>query len=251
GPAAAVAAAEIGEGHRLGRLHHISRGGALGAGAAQNLGLVGIHSGHQDGVLVGLRGGQLETLVLVLQAADVILVHGVQNGPGVGVLVVDDVPGALVDRTAGVAGLGGEIVPDALDGVLGGGRLGRHVVIHPVNGPLGGAAAVLQLVAQVADGGVHTMEPVIDGVGQGVGAVTDAVLDAVDAGLEVVQREAIVDVRARSVPLNARAIRTAEAAAKIAVAAPTEHTEDQEKDDPRRPVAAPHGAAAVAIAVAR
>ena len=51
------------------------------------------------------------------------------------------------------------------------------------------------------------MEAVVDGIGQGVGAVTDAVLDGVNAGLEVIQREAIVDVRARSVPLEARTIR--------------------------------------------
>src|SRR5699024_10535312 len=103
------------------------------------------------------------------------------------------------------------------------------------------------LITQVVDGGVHTVEPVINGVGQGVGAVTDAVLDGVDAALKVIQCKALVDVGAGGPALAGRGAQ-AIAAAKIAVAAPTEHPEDQKEDDPGRPIAAPHGAAAIAIA---
>ena len=58
------------------------------------------------------------------------------------------------------------------------------------------AAAVLELIAQVTHGGIYPVETVIDGVGQSVGAVTDAVLNGVDAGLEVVQGKALVDIGA-------------------------------------------------------
>ena len=170
----AVAAA-AGDLHGGGRIDPVGGGGALSSGAAQDLRLVGVHSSHQDGVLVGLGGRQLQALVLALQRTDVVLVQRVEDGPGVGVLVVDDVPGGGLDGIAGVADLGG------------------HVVAHAVNGPLGAAAAIRKLGGQVAEAALHAVEalhhahvgvvePVGQGVGDGIGAVTNALGDAVQLG---------------------------------------------------------------------
>lgn len=54
-----------------------------------------------------------------MQSGNLVLRQEVQNGPGVAVGVVDDVPGGVLDGVAGVAGLRGHVVPHVLDGILG------------------------------------------------------------------------------------------------------------------------------------
>lgn len=130
-PAVELSAAVGGEAHRGGGLDDVGGGGALSAGTAQNLRLVGVHSGHQDGVLVGLRCGQSKRLVLALESADFVLAQIVQNSPCPGVLTVDDVPRVVVHCVLEGAGIGG------------------HIIVHAINGPLCLAAAILLIVAHL------------------------------------------------------------------------------------------------------
>ena len=71
------------------------------------------------------------------------------------------------------------------------------------------------------------MEAVVDSVGQRVGAVTDTLLNAIDAALEVVQGETLIDVCTGSPALESGAVGSDIAATEAAIAAPAEHTEDQ------------------------
>ena len=230
--------AEVGEGHRLRGLHHIGGSGALRTGPAQDLRLVGVHGGHQNGVLAGLGRGQLQALVLGLKGGDLVLSQEVQNGAAVGVLVVDNVTGAVVDRVPGVAGLGRHIIAYALNGALNAVGLGRQIVVHAVHSPLGLAAAILELIAQVADCGIHTVE-----------AVGDSAQNVPLAALEVVQGKALVDVGAGGIALEAgavHAVAAAKATAKAVVPA-AEQAENEEQNDPAGPIAAPHTAIPIGV----
>ena len=103
------------------------------AGAPQEFRSVGVHSGLQHGVLVCLRSGQFQRLVLVLQTADVVLVQGIEDGTGIGVLIVNDVPRGVLDGVLRSRSTGGDVVPHALDRILDASGLGCHVVVHAVD----------------------------------------------------------------------------------------------------------------------
>lgn len=174
--------------------HHIRRNRAITPKTANKLGLIAVHCCHKHRVLVALRGGQLERLILGLQRIDLGLYHEVHQAAVISVGVVDDVTGRVLDRVAGVASLGSHVIPHALDGILDTGRLSSEVVIHAVDSSSVIAAALLELSTEIAHSSVYTVEAVINGVSQSVGAVTDTVLDAVDSTLEIIKRESLVDI---------------------------------------------------------
>ena len=146
------------------------------AGTAQKLSGISIHCRFKHGVLVCLRRGQLQGLILAFQRADVVLVQRIQHGPSIGVLIIDNISRGILDRVLRSRRASGDVIPHALDRALGLAAAGRQ---------LGGkiVEALLGLVAQLTDGGIDPVEPVVDGVGQSVSAVTDAVLDGVDPAL--------------------------------------------------------------------
>ena len=114
---------------RGGRLHQVRGGRAVSAQAAQQGRGLGLLVRGNEGVLRRLAGLELERLILRGQSADLILSQEVQ-----------DAAGAVVDRLAGLAGLGG------------------HVVAHLSDGRAVLAAAVRQLMAQVAEAAFHAVE---------------------------------------------------------------------------------------------
>lgn len=203
------------------------------AGAPQQLGHIGIHSGLEHSVLVSLRGGQLQRLILILQSTDVVLVQSVQNRSAVGVGVVNNVPGGVLDGVLGGRSAGGDVVPHALDGALGLAAAGSELGSQSVE-------ALLGLVAKLAHGGVNPVE-----------AVGHSVLDGGLAVLETVQSEALVQIGTGDGPLGiggveAAAVAAAETTAETAV---TPAAKKYKKQKPGHPVAAPAIAEAAVIAL--
>lgn len=169
-----AAAAGIGVGHLVGG----HRGRADPADQFSGLCLL---IGGEESVLCRLGSLELQALVFSRQSSNLVLSQKVEDRTAVGVLVVDDVPGAVLDGIPGIASLGSHVVANALNCRLGSRTLGGQVIIHAVHCPLGLAAAVLKLIAQIADSIIHTMEAV------GYGGEDTAL-----AGLETVQRKALV-----------------------------------------------------------
>lgn len=161
--------------------------------------------------------------------------------PGVGVVILQDIAGA------------------ALDGVLDGAGIGRHVVIHTIDGPLGLAAAILSLSGHIAHLRLDTVEALKqshigvveaagDAVVQGIGAVTDALLDSRDAALHTVEGNGLVYICAGGKALESGiSAGTATTEAAETTAAPAE---DHGKDDDSPPaVTAPEAAVVTVSAV--
>ena len=231
--------------------HHIRRNRAITPKTANKFGLIAVHCCHKHRVLVALGCSQFQALILVLKAANIILVHRIEYSPGVAVLIVDDITGAGLYDVAGIASLSSHVIPNALDSSLYAGCLGSKIVVHSVDSSSVIAAALLELSTEIAHSSVYTVEAVINGVSQSVGAVTDTVLDAVDSTLEIIKRESLVDIGTGSPALTgrgAKAVSTEAAVTAPAIAA--EHTENQEKYNPGSPIAAPAAEAAV-VAVCR
>ena len=175
--AAGVAATSgIRIGHLIGRDRH-------GIDSADQLGSLRFLVGGEESVLSRLGSLELQALVFSRQSSNLVLSQKVKDRTAVGVLVVDDVPGAVLDGIPGIASLGSHVIANALNCRLGSRTLGGQVIIHAVHCPLGLAAAVLELIAQIADSIIHTMEAI------GYGGEDTAL-----AGLETVQRKALVDV---------------------------------------------------------
>ena len=221
-------------GHLIGRDRH-------GVDAANQFSGLGLLISGKESVLSRLRSLELQALVFSRQSSDLVLGQEVQDRAAVGIGVVDDVAGAGLDGVAGIA------------------SLGSHVIADTVNAPLSIAAALrqlgaegvkarLRLIAQVTHSGVNAVEAIVDGVGQGIGAVTDSILDGVDAALEVVQGEALVDIRACGIPLETRAVRPTETTAETITPAATKSTPNEEQNNSGRPVSTPHGAIATITA---
>ena len=204
----------------IGRYRH-------GIDAPDQLGGLGFLIGSEESVLRSLRSLELQALILSGQGCNLVLSQKVKDGPAVGVLVVDDVPRTVLNGVPGIASLGRHVVANALNCRLGSRTLGRQVIIHAVDGPGVVTAALLELSAQVTHSGVNPVEAVVDSVGQRVGAVTDTLLNAIDAALEVVQGETLIDVCTGSPALESGAVGSDIAATEAAIAAPAEHTEDQ------------------------
>ena len=221
-------------GHLIGRDRH-------GIDAADQLGSLRLLIGGEESVLSRLGSLELQALVFSRQSSNLVLGQEVQDCAAVGVGVVDDIPGAGLDGVAGIASLGSHVVPDAVNAPLGIAAALRQLGAD-------GVKARLRLIAQVAHSGIHAMEAVVDGVGQGIGAVTDSILDGVDAALEVVQGEALVDIRACGIPLETRAVRPTETTAETITPAATKSTPNEEQNNPGRPVSTPHGAIATITA---
>ena len=228
--------AVIGEGHRRGRLHHISSGGAVMAGTPQQLGGLSIAGRLIHGVAVGDQGIHTKVAVLALQSADIVVVQSLENRPTVGIAVLHQVAGGVLNGVLGSRRAGGDVVPHTLDGALSlaaaRGELGSQIV-----------EALLGVIAQLAHSVVHAME-----------AVANSGCNVTLAVLQAVKRESFVDV---SPGRPALAGRGAEAAAAV-IAAPAvapapaaEHAEDQEKDNPGRPIAAPHAGTVAARLISR
>ena len=216
--------------------------------AANQLGGLRLLVGSNERVLSRLRSLEFQGLVLSGQRGDLVLSQEVQNGPAVCVGVVDNVPRAVLDGIAGVASLGSHIIPNALNGSLNAVGLGCQVVVYAVNSPCVVAAALLELGAQIAHGGVHTVESIVDGVGQAVGTITDSVLDGIDAALEVVQSKALVNVGACGITLEARPVCSAKTSAEAIAPAAPKGSPNEEQNNPGRPVSTPHGAIATITA---
>lgn len=94
-----------------------------GHGARIVVGQLTAHVGLERFVLGCLRCRKLccEQLLTLLSdlcvlCLDALCGQGVKDGAGVLVLVVDDVPGGVLHRVPGLAGLSGQIVVDALNG---------------------------------------------------------------------------------------------------------------------------------------
>lgn len=196
----------------------------------------------QVAVLVGLRSRQLERLILGLQRIDLGLYHEVHQAAIVRVLVVDDVTGRVLDRVAGVA------------------SLRRHVIAHALDRVLGLAAAVLQVVAELAQGLVHTVKALqhrnvgaVKAAGnrvvQRVGGIADALLDCRNAALKSVECNRLVYISAGRNALQARISgrAAAEAAEAKAAAAPAENHSKEDNGPPA--ITAPHAASRIIIAV--
>lgn len=181
---AAAAAVVVGEVHRGGRLYHICGGGAFRAGPAEDLRLVGIHGRHQNCILICLGSSQLQRLVFSGQGCNLVIGQEVQDGPGVGVLVFQNIPGVGIHDVAKVT--------EAL----------CHVVIDAVDCAVGVASAVGDLT-------LHAVEAAVDAVVQGIGGVTDALLDCGDAVGDTVQRKALVDIGPGCIALEACAAKAA------------------------------------------
>ncbi len=156
------------------------------AAPAQNFRLIRIHGCHQNGVLVALRSGQLQGLVFCLEGRDLVLGQEVQNCPAVGVLIVDDVAGRVLDRIPGVARLGCHIIANAVNGSLCSaaaiGQLSLKGVLALHQRHIGSVKALLHAVAERADRIVHTVETVGDGTVQCVGTVADTLGDSIQFG---------------------------------------------------------------------
>ena len=225
---AVAGVAEIGELHRSGRLHHIGGHGIVAAQPTDQLRLVSVHGGGQIRILSGLAGLELERLILSGESCNLVLSQEVQDGPAVGVLVVNDVPGGVLDGVLSSCGAGSDIIPHTLDSALGLAAARSKLRSQAVKSLLG-------VVPKLAHGSINAVE-----------AAGDRVADGGLAVLETVQREALIDVGACGIPLESRAVRPAETAAEAAIAAPSKHAKNQEQDDPGGPVAAPSKAAAVA-----
>ena len=232
-----AAAAGVRVRHLIGRNRH-------GIDPADQLRGLSFLVGSNKSVLRCLRRLELQGLILRSQRGNLVLSQEVQNGAAVGVGVVNNVPGAALDGVPGITCLGRHVIPHALNGVLDGRALGCQVVIHPVHSPLCLAAAILKLVAQITYSGVYSMETVVDGVGQGVGAVADTLLNAIDAALEVVQSKALIDVGACGIPLETRAVRSAKASAEAITPAASKGPPNEKQNNPGRPVTTPHRAVA-------
>ena len=163
-------------GHLIGRNRH-------GADAANQFSGLCLLIGGEESVLRRLGSLELQALVFSRQSSNLVLSQKVEDRTAVGVLVVDDVPSAILDGIPGIASLGSHVVPHTLNGGLDAVGLGRQVVIYTVDGPGVVTAALLELSAQIADSIIHTMEAV------GYGGEDTAL-----ASLETVQRKALVDV---------------------------------------------------------
>ena len=211
-------------GHLIGRNRH-------GVDAADQFSGLGLLIGGEESVLCRLGSLELQALVFSRQSSNLVLSQKVEDRTAVGVLVVDDVPSAILDGIPGIASLGSHVIANALDRRLGSRTLGGQVIIHAVHCPLGLAAAVLELIAQIADSIIHTMEAV------GYGGEDTAL-----AGLETVQRKALVDVGPGSPALTggrAQAIAGVTTPAAAIAAPTTEQAENEEKYDKGHPIPTP------------
>lgn len=235
------AAAVNGEVYGSRRLHQIGGNGAIIASATDDLSRGSVDSRTDNGVLVGLRSAQAQGLILALERVNLALHHEVHKSAIIGILIVNDVAGAALDRIAQIA------------------ELGRKVVVHAINGALSLAAAILHripkiaesllvLIAQSANRVVYSVEATHDGIVQRVGAVTNTLLDTADSVGDIVQgkslRNGVLDA-ATSVSAATASVTTA---AKAAEATATEQQGKQ--DNAPESVAVEHTTAAVATATA-
>ena len=188
-------AAGVGIGDLIGRHRH-------GVDAADQFSSLGLLVGGKESVLRRLRSLELQALVFGRQSSNLILSKEVQDCPGVGVGVVDDVPSGVLDGVLRSAGGGGEVVPHPLNRLPGVAAAGGQLSAQ-------GIEARLSLIAQVTHCGVHTVESAGHGVPDGGLAV-----------LKAVQGKALVDIGTGSVPLEAGAVH-AVPTAEAAIAAPT------------------------------
>lgn len=206
--AAIIAATpRVGVGHLIGR--HRGR-----RDTADKLVSLRVQRRGQVAILVRLRGRQFQALVFRLEAGNLILRQEVQNGAAVGVGIVDNVTGAVLDGVARIT------------------SLRCHIVVHAVNSALGIAAALSHLSAQAVKALLGLITQGTNGIVHAVEAVAHRVTDGGLAVLEAIQGKAFIDVCAGSIALKTGAIH-AVPAAEAAIAAPAEHTENQEQDYPR------------------
>lgn len=123
-------------GHLIGRNRHR-------ADAADQFSGLGLLIGGEESVLRRLGSLELQTLVFSRQSSNLVLSQKVEDRTAVGVLVVDDVPGAVLDGIPGIASLGSHVIANALDCRLGSRTLGGQVIIHAVDSACVVAAIML------------------------------------------------------------------------------------------------------------
>lgn len=246
-PAGKLPAAVHGEVDGRGGLDNVGGGGALSASLTQNVGLVGVHSGHQDGVLVRLRRGQPQSLVLVLESADLVLAQIVEDRPGPGVLRVNDVPCVVVHGVLESAGVGGHIVVHAVNRPLrlaaAGGQLCLEGVVALEHSNLSGVEALLSGKPEIADRVVHPVEAVQHAGVHGVEAITQTLVYATNSVLQL--REIHVGTKIGSCQSTTSVV--AEAAAPAAVTPAEDHCE---QDYGKPSIVSPHAAVIAAVAIA-
>ena len=186
------------------RLHEICGRRTIVTRAAQDFGNCRVDTCAEYGVLVGLAQLILKLCNLCILAGELFADHEVHDASVVGVLVVDQVTCLHVDDVAKVA------------------QTFRHVEVYAVDCTLRGAAAIGNLVADIAEAAFNAVkalhhahlrgiEAAVDSVGQRVGTVANALLYAADRAVDVLRGKAVVKLGASQC-----AVKIASAAAEAA-----------------------------------
>src|SRR5699024_9132670 len=170
--------AVVGEGHGLGRLHHISGNRAIPAQATEQLRSLSFLVRSDKSVLSGLAGLELERLVLsesrlvlVVQTVVLHLRQLAHDGVDAAVLVVDNIAGVGLHQVSGRAFLLRDGVLDILDrsqlitaalliGKLHSGELLHHGGLLLGTGPFSRIESLLSIVTQLAYCVVYAMEAI-------------------------------------------------------------------------------------------
>lgn len=247
----AAAAASIGIGDLICRDRH-------GIDTADQLSSLRFLIGGNESVLRRLGSLELERLVfgksrliLVIQAVVLHLRQLAHDGIDTVVLAVDDVPSGRLHQVPGSAVLSGDGVLQILCGgsllaaTLGKLSLERVGILHPSHGVC--LDGVLDAKTGVQDIGVDTVH-----LGKLViTQIANPLLETIDAALEVIQGESLIDVSTGRPALargRAQAVSGVTTPA-AAIATPAKHAEDQKQDDPGGPIASPAAETAVSALI--
>src|SRR5699024_7928900 len=204
GPAGVASTTRNRDGSR--RIHPIGGNRAIPAQATEQLRSLSFLVRSDKSVLSGLAGLELERLVLsesrlvlVVQTVVLHLRQLAHDGVDAAGLVVDDVPGTVLDGVAGFACLGSQIVVDALDRLAGlaatVGQLGSKGVMSLPQRNIDVVKTLLRLVDKLANRIVHAVE-----------TRGDRTQNVALAALQIVQSKAFVDVSAGGPALAGRRV---------------------------------------------
>ena len=209
-----------------------------------------------DREILGILGsGQLRHKELLILIGDFLIFRrqllggqALVNGAETAVHSVDNVPGGVLDGVPGVAALGSHVVIYALDSgaIFAAALLVCHLHLEKLlhQGSLLIAPGKLRRLETVADILVHACKPIEHTGIHGIEAVANTVVYTVNFPLDVGK------IGRENIPVHhASAGTTTAEASTPAVAAPAEEAEDQENDDPCRPITAPASAIAAVVAI--
>nr|DAK93668.1 MAG TPA: hypothetical protein [Caudoviricetes sp.] len=193
------------------------------------------------GCLRGRELGRKELLALLrnlgVLCLDALSCESVQDSPGVLVLVVYDVPGRVLHSVPGLAGLGSQIVVDALDSRPG--LAAAILCLHLHSKQLLHESGLLICTADLGghEAVTHGLLDAVDELCLLVEAVTHTVVYAIDLAFDV------GEVAGQDVAIHDAGAGTGAIAAPVT--APAAEDEKEEHDDPPRTIAAKAKAVAV------